>query len=78
MSARYPQPAPRKRVVPGSVPLRSWGAKSYSPQNGFAASGLDGSSIHGEPSVQMPDGGFHAIDARRTQNPTPVRLRKFG
>jgi hypothetical protein len=76
MSLRYPQPAPRKRVEPGSVPLRSWASKSYSASDGRPAE-IDGSGNHCTPSAQMPDGGFHAIDARRTQNPTPVRLRKF-
>jgi hypothetical protein len=82
MSSRYPPP-PKSRpcVKPGSgPPLRQWASASYSPDSGFAASGLDGSSIHGKPSAQpvREDSGFQARDRRATQNPTPVRLRKIG
>jgi hypothetical protein len=82
MSNRYPPPPVRPRVTPGKgSPLRQWAAASYSPLNGFQASGLDGSAIHGQqPSAQpvREDSGFQARDRRATQNPTPVRMRKIG
>jgi hypothetical protein len=86
MSQGYPPPPVRKRVTPGQgVPLRQWASASYDPSNGRAASSTSGLKPgryttlgeHCSPNAQGPDGGFHALDARRTQNPTPVRNRKF-
>jgi hypothetical protein len=82
MSTRYPPPAKsRPCIKPGSgPPMRQWSAASYSPDNGFAASGLDGSSIHGKPSAQpvREDSGFQARDRRATQSRTPVKQRPVG
>jgi hypothetical protein len=84
MSEKYPVPPTRPRVTPGQgVRLRRWATASYDPNNGRAA-GVDEQKSYswvGEkctPAVQAPDGGFHALDRARTQNPTPVKDRKLG
>jgi hypothetical protein len=66
------------------VPLRQPAPHSYSSSDGRAASSLapDGKSHEGYSHAenihrQIPDGGFHKLDRHRTQDPTPVKDRKF-
>jgi hypothetical protein len=72
-------------VARDNVPLRQWSARSYSANDGRSASSLadqrnvgSPSTTHANPcSAQIPD-AFKGIDARRTQNPTPVVKRPLG
>jgi hypothetical protein len=65
--------------------LRQWASPSYDPTTGRAVSSVDpqGSREHvwennrATGNAQFPDGGFKKLDAARTQNPVPVRDRKF-
>ena len=66
-------------------PMRQWAAPSYDPDTGRAVSSVDeqGSrdhiwqNNHATGNAQIPDGGFKKLDHQRSQNPTPVKDRKF-
>ena len=80
---RYPLPPVRPKPTPGKgVPMRQWAAPSYDPATGRPHSSIEtqnapGAGVHGNPRAQSPDGGFHRLDAERTQNPVPVRDRNY-
>jgi hypothetical protein len=87
MTTKYPPVPVRPRVTPGrGVPMRQWASASYDPSNGRAASSNSGPNPgsytilgeHCSPNAQGPDGGFHQIDAKRTQGKTPIKQRPYG